>query len=308
PPPQPPSLSGKIDVQHGDTLYALARNAVQGSDVTADQMMLALKAANPDAFFKDNINNLKAGAILRIPTRDMVDQRSAVAAAAEVHRQYESWRAAKPHPATMVEGTAEQAAANAAPKPGRAPPASDHLALAPPSGEAGGSNSRPGVAGGTGTATVAGLRQQLQANRDTLLSLKDATIAELQHKLAAVQSGAAAAPGASSGKANASANAAAGTHVAAKKPATKPAPPSATPWYLRPLTWIIAGLVVFLLIVLGLSGRRRRPALEGPSRGPLADPDDVSPHVEEPAAGEQETVVDASVVEPRFDDAHPAEP
>ena len=335
---QPSSPADKIDVQHGDTLYALARNAAQGSGVTIDQMMLALKAANPDAFFKNNINNLKAGAILRIPTRDVIDQRSAAVAAAEVHRQYESWRAAKPRPATVVEGTAAQAAANAAPKPGNAPPASDHLTLAPPTGEAGGTNSRPGVAGGTGTATVTGLQQQLQANRDTLvslnqsnsdlesrvhslqdisaksgklLSLKDATIAELQHKLAAVQSGTAAAPGASSGTAKTGAKAlASAASAVAKKPTAKPATPSATQWYMRPLAWVVAGLIVLLLIVLGLAGRRRRPVLEGPSRGPLADPDDVSPHVAEPFVDEQEVIAEHPRAEPAFDDAHahPAEP
>ena len=328
---QPASLPGKIDVHYGDTLYGIARGVAQGSNVSVDQMMLALKAANPDAFFKNNINNLKAGAILRIPTRDLIDQRNAAAAAAEVHRQYESWRAAKPHPATVVEGTAAQAAANAAPKPGNAPPASDHLTLVPPTGEAGGINSRPGVAGGTGSATVAGLQQQLQADRDTLvslnqsnselesrvhslqdisaksdklLSLKDATVAELQRKLAAVQSGAAAAPGASPGKANASAKAAASAPASAKIPVTKPAAPAATPWYMRPLAWVIAGVIVLLLIVLGLSGRRRRPALESPSRGPLADPDDVSPHVAEPFVDEREVIAEHPQAEPAFDDAH----
>jgi FimV-like protein len=238
----------------------------------------------------------------------------------------------------VVEGTAAQAAANAAPKPGNAPPASDHLTLAPPTGEAGGTQSRPGVAGGTGTATVAGLQQQLQANHDTLvslnqsnselesrvhslqdisaksdklLSLKDATIAELQRKLGTVQSGAVAAPGATSGKANASAKPVASAPAVAKKPVAKPATPSTTPWYMRPLAWVIAGLIVLLLIVLGLSGRRRRPALEGPSRGPLADPDDVSPQTTESLADEQEEVIAGREPgEAAFDDAraHPAEP
>jgi pilus assembly protein FimV len=328
PQPRAQSSAGQIDVQHGDTLYALARDATQGSEVSVDQMMLALKAANPHAFFKNNINNLKAGAILRIPTRDLIDQRSAAAAAAEVHRQYESWRAAKPQPATVVEGTAAQAAANAAPKPGKTAPASDHLALAPPTGEAGGTNSRPGVAGGTGTATIAGLQQQLKTDRETLvslnqsisdlesrvhsqqdiaaksgklLSLKDATVAELQHKLAAVQSGKVAAPVASAGAAHAGAKTAA---------AAKPAPTrsAATPWYMRPLAWGVAGLIGLLLIVLGLSGRRRRVVSERPSRGPLADPDDVSPQVAEPFVEEQE-IVAAPVVAAHVDaHAHPAEP
>jgi pilus assembly protein FimV len=334
---QPQSPSGEIDVHRGDTLYALARDAIHGSDVSVAQMMLALQAANPDAFFKDNINNLKAGAILRIPTRDLVDQRSAAAAAAEVHRQYESWRAAKPRPATVVEGTAAQAAANAAPTPGKMAPASDHLALAPPTGEVGGgTNSRPGVAGGTGTATIAGLQQQLRTNHETLvslaqsssdlesrvhslqdiaakssklLSLKDATIAELQHKLAMVQSGTAAAPGATAGKLKAGAKPAAGAvPSAATKPALTPAVSPAAPWYMRPLAWIIAGVIVLLLVALGLSGRRRRPALEGPSRGPLADPDDVSPHADEPFVEEQEVVAVPVQPAPAAPHTHPAAP
>lgn len=289
--------SGQIPVQRGDTLYGLAKQATEGTGVGINQMMLALLAANPKAFFKDNINDLKAGAILRIPTRDEIDQRSVVAAAAEVHRQYEAWRAAKPHPATVVEGAAAQAAANSAPRPGKTSPASDHLTLVPPTGEAGGANNRPGMAGGTGTATVSGLRQQLQANRDTLISLnqsnsdlesrvqslddisaktskllsmKDATIAELQRKLAAVQSGtAAAAPGTSARKPVAGA-------APAGKPAAQPVRAAGTPWYMRPLTWVIAVLVVLALAVLSLFGRRRA-ASGDVARGPLPDPDDVSP-------------------------------
>src|SRR5699024_8813720 len=55
-------------VQRGDTLSHIASaNAIDG--VSYQQMLLALKAANPDAFFRDNVNALKAGAVLRIPTR-----------------------------------------------------------------------------------------------------------------------------------------------------------------------------------------------------------------------------------------------
>jgi pilus assembly protein FimV len=310
----------EITVHRGDTLYRIAKDATQGTQASVDQMMLAMQAANPEAFFKQNINDLKAGAILRIPTRDEIDQRSVAAAAAEAHRQYESWRTAKPHPATVVEGTAAKAAAQAAPKSGRAASASDHLTLVPPTGKAGGSNSRAGVAGGSGTATVNGLRQQLQTDRDTLislnqsnsdlesrvhnlqdistktgklLSLKDATIAELQHKLAAVQSSSAAAPGsiattaAGSGKAQSAAKPAGKTSSAGMKPAAKPAQPTATPWYMQPLSWIIAGLVVLALAFLAVFGRRHR-VVRGSSRGPLADPDDVAPQAPEAVADEPE--------------------
>jgi pilus assembly protein FimV len=306
-PTQPAYLPTKIDVQRGDTLSGIAHDMVQGSDVNLDQMMLALKAANPDAFFKDNINNLKAGAILRIPTRELIDQRSVAAAAAEVRRQNESWRAARPHPATVVEGTAAQVAANAAPQAASGAPTSDHLTLVPPTGEGGGANNRPGVAGGTGKATVAGLRQQLQGSRDTLvslkqsnadlqsrvesledisaksdklLSLKDSTIADLQRKLAAMHAGSA--PVASMAAASARPSA-----PAAHKPsAATPVRNTTTPWYMQPWTWIVATLVVLALVVLGVLGRRRGAAAAGSARGPLADPEDVSPHTPAPEAPE----------------------
>ncbi len=288
----------EIKVRRGDTLYGIARQASQGTDASVNQMMLAMQIANPDAFFKHNIDNLKAGAILRIPTREQIDQHSMAAATAEVRRQYETWRAAKPHPATVVEGTAARAAAQAAPKTGGAESASDHLTLVPPTGKSGGTHNRPGVAGGTGTATVNDLRQQLQTDRDTLISLnqsnadlesrirnlqdistktgkllsfKDATVAELQQKLATVRSGTASA---GPGKAATSAKAVSSGPASKLRASTRPARQVATAWYMQPLTWIVAGLVVLVLVVIAALGRRRRSA-QGASRGPLADPEDL---------------------------------
>ncbi|MGH8126201.1 MAG: FimV/HubP family polar landmark protein [Rhodanobacteraceae bacterium] len=205
-----------VQVSRGDTLYHIAQQQTQGARFSINQMMIALQTANPDAFSRDNIDNLKAGAILRIPTRDEVDKTGIAEADAEVRRQYESWRASRPHRATVIEGTAAQAAANAAPKSTPTGSASDHLTLAPPTGTGGAANNRPGVAGGTGSETVTGLQQKLQNDRgalislnqsnadlesrvrslkdisgktDKLLSLKDSTIAGLQRKLAQMQSG-----------------------------------------------------------------------------------------------------------------------
>ena len=334
PPMQSGNLPASIDVHHGDTLYGIAKVTARGSDVTINQLMVAIKAANPDAFFKNNINDLKAGAILRIPTRDVIDQTSVAEANAEVHRQYESWRASRPHPATVVEGTATQAAANAAPKPGNQAPASDHLSLVPPTGEGHGASSRAGVAGGTGSETVAGLQQKLQNDRgalvslnqsnadlesrvrslkdisgktDKLLSLKDATVAELQRKLAEVQSGKAGATGAASTAAAAGASAAQpvakapGATASAAPPKASVArvaakPPSTTaPWYERPLAWIIAGLIVLALILFALLRRRRGGEAPVAARGPLADPEDVAPS---PTATDgEETALQERVIE-----------
>ncbi|HET7931435.1 MAG TPA: FimV/HubP family polar landmark protein [Rhodanobacteraceae bacterium] len=350
---QPNAPSGSINVVRGDTLYHLAAQATANTGESINQMMLAMQAANPDAFYKDNINNLKAGAILRIPTRDEVDARSVAAATAEVRRQMESWTAAKPQAATVLAGTAVQAAANSETQPGAAAPASDHLSLVPPSGEGGSANNRPGVEGGTGSETVAGMRQKLQNARsslvslsqsnadldsrvkslkdiadksDKLLSLKDATVADLQRKLAQVQAGkAGAATGASTAPAAgasvataasvagtsaavtsapaASASASAKAPPASAKPAAKPA---AQPWYMRPLAWIVAGVVIVVLILLGLLLRRRKPGVA--AHGPLPDPEDVGSASAEPAAAPRapdERVLHARLVENPGDlDAH----
>ncbi|WHZ18888.1 MAG: hypothetical protein OJF55_001037 [Rhodanobacteraceae bacterium] len=320
--PQPAARAagGTVKVEKGDTLYVIAQREVEGSRASINQMMLALKTVNPDAFFKDNINDLKSGAILRIPTRDEIDRTSVAEANAEVHRQYEAWRAARPQSATVLAGTAAAAAANAAPKPETTAPQSDHLALTPPTGAGGGARNRTGVAGGTGKETVSGLQQQLQNDRsalvsleqanadlesrvrslkdltsksDKLLSLKDATVAELQRKLAEVQSGksraAGAAPiaGASAGAAASkpavapAASAQAGAKSAANKPAAEPRV-GGEPWFARPLTWIMAGLIVLALIVLGLLRRRRGGTAVPTTKGPLPDPADVTPPQPEP--------------------------
>lgn len=311
---QPGNLPASISVHRGDTLYGIAKDATRGSDVTINQLMVAIKAANPDAFFKDSINDLKAGAILRIPSRDVIDQTTVAQANAEVHRQYESWRASRPHPATVVEGTATQAAANAAPKPGNQAPASDHLSLVSPAGEGHGASSRPGVAGGTGSETVAGLQQKLQNDRsalvsmdqanadlesrvrslkdisdksDKLLSLKDATVAELQRKLAQVQSGAA------RPVAKAPTSAPAASRNAFAKPVAAHPEPAVLPWYQRPLAWIIAGLVVLALVLIGLLRKRRGGDASVAARGPLTDPEDVAP----PPADDDEAALQALVAE-----------
>ncbi len=62
---------GSATVKQGDTLFAIAQNnAVPGT--TIYQMLLALFQANPNAFINQNMNLLKAGAILEIPDADAV--------------------------------------------------------------------------------------------------------------------------------------------------------------------------------------------------------------------------------------------
>ena len=78
---------------YGDTLWKIALSVRPDNSVSVQQTMLALKEANPEAFINDNINLLKAGYVLRIPTERELRASSFEAAVAEVRIQNEEFEA-----------------------------------------------------------------------------------------------------------------------------------------------------------------------------------------------------------------------
>jgi pilus assembly protein FimV len=87
-----PSGSEYGPVRSGETLWGIARDWSRGSGMNINQVMLAIQRENPDAFLQDNINLLKRGAILRMPSVSDVDLVSAAAAYREVVAQEEVFR------------------------------------------------------------------------------------------------------------------------------------------------------------------------------------------------------------------------
>jgi len=59
----------QVKVRAGDTASKIAA-AVKPSSVSLDQMLVALLRANPEAFGAGNVNRLKAGAVLTVPTAE----------------------------------------------------------------------------------------------------------------------------------------------------------------------------------------------------------------------------------------------
>ena len=57
----------QIKVKPGDTASKIAAS-VKPASVSLDQMLVALLRANPDAFINSNINRIKSGALLNVPT------------------------------------------------------------------------------------------------------------------------------------------------------------------------------------------------------------------------------------------------
>lgn len=197
-------------VERGQTLSTIARDtALSGTNV--NQMMLALKQANPDAFYRDNINALKSGVVLRIPTAAEAQALEAAAANAQVRRENSDWRAGVTPTPTVVADAATRQSTSSAPTGGTADK-SDRLALVPP---VKGDKAAAGHAAGDGKSSsaiqqdlmrsqeaLAALQQQsadlksrlkelsdINDKNRQLLSLKDNEIAELQAKLAAARKG-----------------------------------------------------------------------------------------------------------------------
>ena len=81
---------GDLVVQRGNTLWGISRRMQPDSRLTVNQTMLAIYEANPDAFV-GNINRLRAGAVLRIPSADDVFRITRMDAFAEVKRQNAAW-------------------------------------------------------------------------------------------------------------------------------------------------------------------------------------------------------------------------
>ncbi len=59
----------RVTVKPGDTASKIA-GANAGAGVSLDQMLVALLRSNPDAFVNDNLNRLRAGAVLTVPTAE----------------------------------------------------------------------------------------------------------------------------------------------------------------------------------------------------------------------------------------------
>ena len=77
--PVPAASPTRISVKPGDTASRIASANRPGS-VSLDQMLVALLRANPSSFMGDNVNRIKAGAILNIPTADQAASTPAVQA------------------------------------------------------------------------------------------------------------------------------------------------------------------------------------------------------------------------------------
>ena len=273
-------------VRNNDTLWNIASSLKPGASSGINRMMLALYRANPDAF-GGNINQLRAGAILRMPADGELDTIGTGEANAEVRRQYAEWRASR--------GLAAEGAA----------PSDARLRLVTP--EQGGEGAAPATTQGPESQAlrdrVRQLETQLEDSRRAI-ELKDRELAQLQQQLGQQPATPAPAPEPSAEPTTAEPEpappAAAPTDLA-ETPAVEPAPttepeavepppapqpaPAAAPagpswidWLLENWYYPLAALLILGGIAFGLTRRRREPdfasfgKLAETARGPAREP------------------------------------
>jgi pilus assembly protein FimV len=173
-------------VKRNDTLWVIA-NQMRPHNVSVNQMMLALVRDNPQAFYNGNVNQLKAGYVLRVKDPAALGTVTVAEADAEIERQRVEWQARKS--GRLVKQTAmpagEVAAAGEAPAAPAAGAKQTRLKLVAPGSEGAGS--------GSGSKDVAQLRkdlliaaESLDANRQETEELKN-RLSEMEEQLQAMQ-------------------------------------------------------------------------------------------------------------------------
>lgn len=161
---------GEYRIQVYDTLSKIAAQHRPAADVSVEQTMLAIQRANPQVFIRNNVNLIKSGYVIRLPSAEEARTLDAAQAASEVEEQVREWRGGSPR------GAAATAAATGPQLDARAPEPTDQagghkeqarLSIAAPGGSA--KSSAGEGSGGTASGKgVEALREQLTASQESL--------------------------------------------------------------------------------------------------------------------------------------------
>ncbi len=210
-------------VAAGEALWGIA-NRTRPTAASVNQMMLALLQYNPEAFFDDNINNLKRGVVLRIPAEADVLALTRGEANAQVTAQNALWEQVRQRSVAAAPAMAEEPSA----EPTEAPVSeavvstpADDSSLALVADDQGSETAASvatttpattGAAGDLANRELALAQEELAAERlqnqelrdrvseleniianvESLISLRESEVAELQARLRSLEEAAAA--------------------------------------------------------------------------------------------------------------------
>src|SRR5690242_4117699 len=170
-------------VQKGETLRKIAEQ-VKPSTVSMEQMLVALYRENKSAFAGNNMNRLKTGQILKVPTAEQVGDVEQKEANREIHAQVQDWNtyreslaggvASIPTRPESSNATAGKiASASVTPPPAPSQPSQDVLKLSKTD-----TNAKAGAAGKGG----AGSQDRINALQEEVTA-KDKALKEAQSRV-----------------------------------------------------------------------------------------------------------------------------
>ena len=196
--PQEASFSGDSygPVQSGENLRKIAEQ-VKPADVSLDAMLVALYRENKAAFINNNMNRLKTGQILKVPTAEQVSQLERREVNQEIRTHVADWRAyreqlaggvaaapARPAGSTNVAAGTVASAAVAPPAAPSAPP-KDVLKLSKTdTGKAASAAGKGGSA--SGQERLNALQEELTA-KDKALRESQSRVADLEKQIQDMQ-------------------------------------------------------------------------------------------------------------------------
>ena len=90
-----------LRTKRGDTLSSLAKE-LQVEGVSLDQMLIGLYESNQEAFFSKNMNRLKVGQIIKVPTKESLIAISTLDAKQAVRLHSDNWNAYRNHLAGSI--------------------------------------------------------------------------------------------------------------------------------------------------------------------------------------------------------------
>ncbi|MEZ5443537.1 MAG: FimV/HubP family polar landmark protein [Lysobacterales bacterium] len=204
-------------VGSGETLWEVATATRPAGVDDMNRLMVTLLRMNPNAFYEDNINALKRGAVLRIPTAAEVNAIPVAEARDAVAQQNEIWRGYQERAAGRTTALADAGGSRSSSSSSSASDAGGRLELVPPRAASGdqGAADRPGSGGmdsssaamrdvradlarsqedlTTARAEAGELRsrvsdlEKIKADQERLLKLRDDELAALQARIAELE-------------------------------------------------------------------------------------------------------------------------
>ncbi|HKJ16462.1 MAG TPA: FimV/HubP family polar landmark protein [Xanthomonadales bacterium] len=306
-PDEEPAATGTVSegvygpVQNGETLWRIASNYMGTSQMDMNQVMVAIQRKNPSAFVNDNINLLKRGAVLDLPSRDEVNELSRAEARAMVAQHEAAFRMRSSLASTSTPLLASESQSRSESQSETQPEeqsgqiesasgaaaedsAEENFALLEivPASEDSATGAEPGtgaVPGGEGSDEISrDVREELARTEEALISVQQENT-YLQERIAELESQIADTAGESEGSVADEELAdleerleaerlSRQQELAAEEEADNRVPSVTslsdqedTPWYSGRMTWIIM-IVILVAAIIGWLFNRRRSAVE----------------------------------------------